>query len=352
MKNSLSKNKTASVRKFLKTVPLLCGAGVLLPIVASHADVPNPQLQKQRLEVLSAGQKGAAALPMLAQAMKSPNVLVRRAVIHALTQIGAPAQNALLEALKSDKDLLVRRSSLRALAGIQGIDPLPMLEAAMSDPDDLVRATAVSILAGTRPRTAQIEALLKRAQEDKSADVSLVASQAMWPAALQVDGVSLREKPEWKDSQLNVVQTIPLALDGWRFQTDAGQIGHTQNWFAPSFRDSSWRSISIGKTWEEETGEAYDGAAWYRTTFTLPEKPVQSGTDLIFDSVDESAWVWINGKFVGQHDIGLDGWNQRFGMDVSSFLKWGGENQITVRVLDQKFAGGIYKPVYFEVLKK
>jgi hypothetical protein len=193
---------------------------------------------------------------------------------------------------------------------------------------------------------------LKRAQNDKAAEVSLVASQAMWPAALQVEGVSLREKPEWKDSQLTIVQTIPLALEGWRFQTDAGQIGHSQNWFAPTFRDDQWKTIPIGKSWEEATGDAYDGVAWYRTTFTLPEKPAQSGTDLVFDAVDESAWVWINGQFVGQHDIGPDGWNQRFAMDVSPFLKWGAQNQITVRVLDRVFAGGIYKPVYLEVLKK
>lgn len=349
MKDSLSKSKT-TVRKVLKAA--LCSAGVLLPIVAANADAPNSQLQKQRVEVLAAGQKGASALPMLAQAMKNSNALVRRAAVRSLAEIGAPAQGALLDALKNDKDLLVRRSALRALAGMKSADPLPMLEAAMSDPDELVRASSIHILAATNPRTPQIEALLQTAQKDKSPDVSLIASQALWPAALQVDGVSLREKPEFKDSQLTVVQNIPLALDGWRFQTDAGQIGHTQGWFAPAFRDAAWRPIKIGKAWEEQTGEPYDGAAWYRTTFTLPEKPAQVGTDLVFDSVDESAWVWVNGKFAGQHDIGPNGWNQRFAMDVSSLLKWGGENQITVRVLDRTMAGGIYKPMYFEVLKK
>jgi hypothetical protein len=54
---------------------------------------------------------------------------------------------------------------------------------------------------------------------------------------------------------------------------------------------------------------------------------------------------------VGQHDIGPDGWDKRFAMDASEFLKWGAENQITVRVLDRKFAGGIWKPAYLEVLK-
>ena len=123
-------------------------------------------------------------------------------------------------------------------------------------------------------------------------------------------------------------------------------------WFAPDFADNDWKTISIGKAWEEQIGGPYDGAAWYRTTFTLPAKPAQVGTDLVFDGVDESAWVWINGQYVGQHDIGPDGWNLRFAMDVTDYLKWGGANQITVRVLDRTFAGGIWKPVYLEVLKK
>ena len=57
------------------------------------------------------------------------------------------------------------------------------------------------------------------------------------------------------------------------------------------------------------------------------------------------------GSHAGQHDIGPDGWTVPFCLDVTAFLKWGQENQITVRVLNTAQAGGIWKPVTLEVLK-
>ena len=54
---------------------------------------------------------------------------------------------------------------------------------------------------------------------------------------------------------------------------------------------------------------------------------------------------------VGQHDIGPEGWDKPFTLDVTDEIMWDAENQITVRVLDSKFAGGIWKPVALEALK-
>ncbi len=39
---------------------------------------------------------------------------------------------------------------------------------------------------------------------------------------------------------------------------------------------------------------------------------------LYFGAVDESAWVWVNGIKVGQHDEGEAGWDKRFGLDVAA----------------------------------
>jgi hypothetical protein len=330
------------------TFAVAVGAGILMSGVVAKADV-NPQLQQQRMQVLAAATKGAAGLPTLIAAMKSPNTLIRRAAVRSLGEIGAPAHNALTAALKSDTDPLVRRAALRALTQTANVNNLAVYESAMSDSSELVRATAVQAIADLHPYTPQITALLKKAQSDPSNDVSQVASQALWP--FHKVGISLRDKPEFKDHQLDVAQTIPLPLDGWKFQLDPGQTGQELNWFGTDFADSNWQNIKIGQAWEPQIGKDYDGVGWYRHSFTLPAKPDQVGTDIVFDGVDESAWVWINGQYVGQHDIGPDGWDKRFAMDASEFLKWGAENQITVRVLDRKFAGGIWKPAYLEVLK-
>ena len=302
------------------------------------------------MQVLQAANKGAAGLPTLIAAMKSPNVMIRRAAVRSMALIGAPAQSALTAALKSDTDPLVRRTALRALTQTENSGNLAVYESAMSDDSGLVRAAAVQAVADLHPYTPEITALLKKAQQDESTNVSQIASQALWP--FHKDGVSLRDKPAFKDHQLSVVETFPLPIDGWKFQLDAGQTGQEHDWFGANFSDTKWQNIKIADTWESQLNKQFDGVAWYRRSFTLPAKPAQVGTDIVFDSVDESAWVWINGQYVGQHDVGPNGWNQRFAMDVSDVLKWGEENQITVRVLDRKQAGGIWKPVYLEALKQ
>lgn len=318
---------------------------------AGLADTPNPQLQKRRTDVLAAGQKGIAGLPVLTAAMKEPNAMIRRAAVRAMLEIGTPATGALNEALKNDTDMLVRRTALRALLELNpGEKAVSVAGQALGDSDETLRTAAVEALADMRPHSPDVVALLEKAQQDKSPAVSRVASQALWP--FKKEGISLRETPQYQDSQLTVVQSIPLSESGWRFQVDVAQTGHKRKWFEVGFDDKAWKEVSIGKAWEDQIGQPYDGVGWYRFSFNLPEKPVQAGTDIVFDSVDESAWIWINGEYVGQHDIGPAGWNKRFAMNVTDLLRWGGQNQITVRVLDRIQAGGIWKPVYLEVLKK
>ncbi|HEY0073543.1 MAG TPA: beta galactosidase jelly roll domain-containing protein, partial [Abditibacteriaceae bacterium] len=206
-------------------------------------------------------------------------------------------------------------------------------------------------LAALQPRTPQIVALLKQAQQDKTATVSLVAASALWP--FHREAQSTQERAEWRDTQLRVETTIPLPLEGWRFKLDPRGTGHEQNWFASDLKETDWSNISIGKYWEV-VADNYDGIAWYRGTLTLPQKPAAAfaGVDLVFDGVDESAWVWVNGDYVGQHDEGPAGYNKPFRMEVTEMLKWGQPNQITVRVFDRALGGGIWKPIKLEILKR
>jgi len=109
--------------------------------------------------------------------------------------------------------------------------------------------------------------------------------------------------------------------------------------------------VGIGKFWDDFGHKAQTGIGWYRGRFKLPEKPACNAVEICFEAIDESAWVWINGEYVGQHDIGPAGWTVPFNLDVTPFVKWGQENQITVRVLNTASGGGIWKPVALEVLK-
>ncbi|HOQ29152.1 MAG TPA: beta galactosidase jelly roll domain-containing protein, partial [Armatimonadota bacterium] len=114
--------------------------------------------------------------------------------------------------------------------------------------------------------------------------------------------------------------------------------------------DSKWPAIEIERSWESQ-GHEYDGVAWYRGSFELPAKPDHNAVELHFDAVDECAWVWVNGIYVGQHDLGTAGWDRPFALDITREVRWGQKNQITVRVYDSAYAGGIWKPVRIDVLK-
>ena len=72
--------------------------------------------------------------------------------------------------------------------------------------------------------------------------------------------------------------------------------------------------------------------------------------ELCFGGVDESAWVWLNGKYVGQHDEGPSGRDRPFRLDITKEANWGKVNQLTVRVLNTELGGGIWKPVSVEAL--
>ena len=83
----------------------------------------------------------------------------------------------------------------------------------------------------------------------------------------------------------------------------------------------------------------------------MPQKMDCNAVELAFGAVDESAWVWLNGVYLGSHDIGPDGWNTAFALDCTKEVRWGEENVLVVRVLDTAQAGGIWKPIHVEILK-
>ena len=164
-----------------------------------------------------------------------------------------------------------------------------------------------------------------------------------------------REKTRLKDNPAHdhhivKMKTIPLPQTGWKFATDPKANGHRMGFFKPAFNDRNWKTLSIGN-WESQGFPGYNGIAWYRFKFTMPAGMEHNAVELFFGGVDESAWVWLNGIYVGQHDLGTAGWDQPFWLDVTSEIKFGKENILVVRVEDVAHAGGIWRPVQLEILK-
>jgi beta-galactosidase/beta-glucuronidase len=74
---------------------------------------------------------------------------------------------------------------------------------------------------------------------------------------------------------------------------------------------------------------------WYRRTFTVPADWRQQNVLLHFGAVDWEAVIYVNGKEVGTHRGGYDG----FSIDISDALKRNGDEELVVAVWDPTDAG-------------
>ena len=105
----------------------------------------------------------------------------------------------------------------------------------------------------------------------------------------------------------------------------------------PDFNDSNWAEIDIGRAWEDQGYADYDEEAWYRAQIEVDAeegRPVH----LAFGGVDNNAFVYVNGTFVGEHY----GWNTPFILDISEAVNYKGQNAVAVWVYDGANMGGIF----------
>ena len=138
----------------------------------------------------------------------------------------------------------------------------------------------------------------------------------------------------------------------WAFRTDPHNTGVREAWFAPELDDNSWLRIPVGVPWEQTEVGQYDGFGWYRAKFSLPAELNGTALTLLFGAVDEQAWVYLNGRLIGEHTVDSTGlsigeiWQQPFEIPVpAAAARFGEENVLAVRVHDSAYAGGIYRRV-------
>ena len=137
----------------------------------------------------------------------------------------------------------------------------------------------------------------------------------------------------------------------WKFR-----IGDQEEWSLPDWQDNNWEEIEVPSTWEDQGFPGYDGYAWYRRHFEMPDD-LPRGTIFFYagyvDDVDE---VYINGHLIGrtgsfppftqERDYIL----RRY-IVPHEYLKAGGENVVAVRVFDNYLKGGIIrgKPGFYTI---
>lgn len=148
---------------------------------------------------------------------------------------------------------------------------------------------------------------------------------------------------------------IRLSMDdGWKFIKDA-------DWRS----GEAWQPIHLPHTWntndvlDDEPGY-YRGAGWYKKVFTIGNQFKSKEVSIYFEGANQETEIYINGKNAGAHVGGYTG----FSIPITSFLKFGEENELLVKVdnsynanippltADFTFYGGIYRDVYLTAENK
>ncbi len=143
----------------------------------------------------------------------------------------------------------------------------------------------------------------------------------------------------------------PEAWGEWRFRADPDGTGVADEWYAEDAA-GEWTPIDVPAHWDDTIG-SYQGFGWYRTTLRMPEEWAHDTVALTFGSVDEQAWVYVNGSLAGEHTIESEStvdWEATIGELYSRAftikvpvdqLRLGEENTLVVRVHNEVGAGGI-----------
>ncbi|MFC4104149.1 glycoside hydrolase family 2 protein [Paenibacillus xanthanilyticus] len=117
----------------------------------------------------------------------------------------------------------------------------------------------------------------------------------------------------------------------WRFGFDDANEGERNGW--PSHFGGD-RTILVPFTYETTAsgiGEtAHHPNVWYNRALDIPAEAAGKRVLLHFQAVDYIAKLWVNGSYVGSHQGGY----AAFSFDITPYLAYGAENQVTLKVED------------------
>jgi beta-galactosidase len=139
----------------------------------------------------------------------------------------------------------------------------------------------------------------------------------------------------------------------------AGNLGADVAYTQPTFDDKNWRPLTLPHDWGIEgpfqqalpggTGRLpWFGVAWYRKHFNVPTGDQGRQLFLAIDGAMAYANVWLNGQYVGGWPYGYASWQ----VDLTPYVKFGGENVVAIRLDNPPDSsrwypgGGIYRNVW------
>ncbi|SFD98226.1 beta-galactosidase [Chitinophaga sp. CF118] len=148
-----------------------------------------------------------------------------------------------------------------------------------------------------------------------------------------------------------------------RHQRPQGQPGSNFPFVQSNFNDQSWESVTLPHDWAIK-GPFYreanaivgggmgrlpiQGVAWYRKKLNITAADKGKSIYLDIDGAMSYAMVWLNGNLVGGWPYGYNS----FRLDLTPYIKPGGDNQLAIRLDNPPNSsrwypgGGIYRNVW------
>jgi hypothetical protein len=158
------------------------------------------------------------------------------------------------------------------------------------------------------------------------------------PGGILGTPVGIYHYPNYSQNSLNL-------FGKWKFH-----LFDNKEWANTNFDDSSWEDIMVPGGWDDQGFRNYDGFAWYRKTFKLPNNFNVEDLMLLMGKIDDMDEVYVNGKLIGSTGNINRKWasnneyNRYRNYSIpDDLLRPGKENIIAVRVYDQQQRGGIYE---------
>lgn len=144
---------------------------------------------------------------------------------------------------------------------------------------------------------------------------------------------------------------------GWTFTWDPLDEGVAKQWYEADFiAAQNWTPVKVPAFLSDTPVGIANGYGWYRTTFMLTAEQAKAAVELEFGAVDEQAWVYVNGKSVGEHTLksefivgqeitAADLRDKPFKIILTPERLKAGENVLVVRIHNSAENSGIHKPV-------
>lgn len=124
-----------------------------------------------------------------------------------------------------------------------------------------------------------------------------------------------------------------------RFARPEGNPGDGVDYVQPGFDDGSWERVNLPHDWAIAGPFTHSGGGgmgrlptagigWYWKKLSIPADDAGKSIFLDVDGAMSYSTVWLNGKLVGGWPYGYQSWR----VDLTPYVKPGGENELVVRL--------------------